>query len=440
MLLRRVGGRTVVAAAPEAGAPHGGPSGQWIGAALLLACGSQLLGPIAQTLLGETAFQSVSAAGPQAAAANLIQLIGEVLVLASAVLCLVAANSTQLASSWVPRIAPVIALSLPVAYGVLRSRFANSYPGLFSASVLIAIAVVCATGAVQQHFGAVTAHFAWLSATASLSLALLIPGQTFLRYRDGTAVTADKAILPGDLLQGIFAHPNTLGQLLAMTFPALCAFLTSWKRAAAIGGVLLCLLWSADRTAMLAVALAAICLVVGRVRGARALTRLVVPITITAFALTIVLPLTTTDPIAYSGRGQIWLGSLSYWSSNVWFGLGMNWYSSVAQYANDLIPQAFHGHNQFVTWGAEGGVALLLLMLVILGLALIGAVRVVHASGTQWWLVTFQSLAVLGIFEAPTDLSAPGQLTIVSWTVVACLVSFCWADLRPRDGVTGAIS
>jgi O-antigen ligase len=84
----------------------------------------------------------------------------------------------------------------------------------------------------------------------------------------------------------------------------------------------------------------------------------------------------TSSGTAWSNRGYIWITSLRAWSQHRVFGLGSQWYSSLAKYEEGLGGQAFHGHNTFVQMVVMGGAV---------GLVLVAAMAVVSLGSAVRW-------------------------------------------------------
>jgi uncharacterized membrane protein len=224
-----------------------------------------------------------------------------------------------------------------------------------------------------QVIGYLVGGVAW----GSVTMGVLLPAQAIFRHADGSLVTQAKALVPGGILVGIFTHGNNLGQFLALGVPLVALVKHPPSRYFLLVGCGAALLWSASRSSLLALGVAAVALLVVAAlppdwRGLPARTVLVL-----AYAQVAVLPFLTTDPTAYSNRGYVWLESLAAWSSSPFLGHGSDYYSKVATTSGALGPTVFHGHNEMVHLLVTGGIAAVLVVTVMIVAAVALAVRAV---------------------------------------------------------------
>lgn len=234
--------------------------------------------------------------------------------------------------------------------------------------VILALAALRPSPRVLGALGALVV----LTAIAAIAFGFLQPEAGRVREADGTVrERLDKAVFPSlGLLQGMFTAENILGLYLSIGIAAVI-MLPGWRLRVpglVIVGFAIC--WSSSRIAMAAAAgmlmvgaLTWACRRYGYDRAASVVARLIV---MGAMAVMCVLPLTGWltsggwDDDALTGRGVIWNGSLTEWSSQApVLGLGRDWFAQVAETdTSPLSPGAFSGHNQFVQWLATGGVVL----------------------------------------------------------------------------------
>jgi hypothetical protein len=203
-------------------------------------------------------------------------------------------------------------------------------------------------------------------ALVSIAIGFMLPAQGIFRHADGTVVSPEKAVLPGGILVGIFTHGNNLGQFLVLGLPMVALIRHRATRNVLLVACLFALVWSAARSAMVAVLVlvlltAAVAVVPPARRGLPA--RLMIA---TCYLVMAVVPFMTTDPLAFSNRGYVWLESLAAWRTNPLFGLGSHYYSDIAVTSQTLGPTVFHGHNQLVHLLVTGGILLGVLVLILL--------------------------------------------------------------------------
>lgn len=257
-----------------------------------------------------------------------------------------------------------------------------------------------------------------LTATLSLALAAVRPSLAFYSNPGGSE-SVDKAVLFPQLLAGPYGHPNLLGAVLALGIPTLFVLRSRLLIFSAAAPILVALVWTSARTSMIAagVTLALACLV--RIR--RPWTRLATyAALLTGVAVTTVTPLITTDPLAFSERGRIWLTALQYWKERPWVGYGTDYFRRVALIENDFGAYAYNGHNIMVdllaTAGAVGAVAVAVWLIMLL--------RATTANHYYWsavpllWLISF---VYEGWLEARLSVENLAQLGFIIWIPAAVI-------------------
>jgi O-antigen ligase len=224
-------------------------------------------------------------------------------------------------------------------------------------------------------------YLAGAVAIVSVLIGVALPDQGVFRASDGSVISEEKAVLPFGVLVGIFTHGNTLGQYLIMSLPLIALATRRGVRAVLLAVSSGALLWSAARSTIAgAVALAAVVAVLSLLPAGRR----TVPFRIVlwgAFGLVAVLPFLTTAPLAFTGRGAIWVNSLALWRDHPWIGNGSDFYTRIAQTTADLGGTVYHGHNEVVQLLVTGGVVLAVLVGALV-LAAIGRAATVPGGGT----------------------------------------------------------
>lgn len=273
-----------------------------------------------------------------------------------------------------------------------------------------------------------------LLALGSLVMAALAPGSALLIQDTGT----DKSPL-GSFLAGPLGHPNTLGQTLALGLPFVSLIPRrgwKWSAYACCAGALF---WTGSRSALVAAGVALALALLWRYRhqskgGLRSLTSVCLVVGYYGVVLVgPVLVLTSTEE-SFSGRGQIWSGSLAKWTESPIIGNGPHIYRLLATQENQVGYYAFHGHNAFVdiaiTCGLLGVIALLCLYLLLLKrswrLACSGGISIAV------WAPLFVSL---GWFEVQTGFFLLGSLSWIVWVPLALMLSDSMLEKKTKSGV-----
>lgn len=238
-------------------------------------------------------------------------------------------------------------------------------------AVIVALIIAQPNIQILKILGGVTIGLAALTMTIGLAnpeFASFLPhGQIGEQF--------DKAIFQ-TLLSWPFIHPNQLGMALVLGAPFVLYLRPPWIKAIGLAIITGATLWASSRSALYAgiVFLAAAILLWALRPPARAAV-----IRWTAIALIgaiITLPLLTTDPEAFTQRGQIWQASLQRISQAPLLGHGHFWYPDTGRFAPDLFWDATHGHNLMIHTLLTAGIA---------GLAVTGwlLVRLIRAINTH---------------------------------------------------------
>ena len=348
-------------------------------AVMALAWATVVLPRVVQSLDVEKRRATLNDPAPVSALAQLVELAcSGALLLACAVVL-----ARRLGHLPVTGRRALVLLLAPWVYTVLRSLYLGQLP--LQPSQLLYPAVVVALWATAPRLPTL-AVLGWLHAGTvgvSLALGVLLPSKGIYQSLEGAVVDPEKALLPIGILIGPFTDGNNLGQVLALGLPAV-AFLPRRDLRWAVGLLTLAALtWTSSRSALVAVVTGGVLWLVLR-RGSPLGRQLLAGAVLSAGLLAVAaLPLATTDPQAFTNRGQIWATSLAAWNANPLFGLGVDWYATSALYGEGPGAFAFHGHNQFVhllvTVGLVGLVLVALLALAVIVSATHWAARGVQA-------------------------------------------------------------
>jgi O-Antigen ligase len=349
---------------------------------------------IVQTLLSPKYKYSVGEdAAPYSSTASLVDFGLYIGVIAVAALIIVLfATHLNKSSVWA-----LILLLLPWAYITIRDFYV---PISLSREGIVYPLVVLALWLLHPQLKRLSTlgYLIGFTALISVLIALVAPAQAILRASSGEVIQADKQILPGGLLVGIFTQPNNLGQFLAVGLPTILLIRKLWHRIPLLLITIYAIAWSASRGAMIAVGVGIVTyLVVLACRPAA--RRLIGPLAVFAnLAVVCVVPFTTTDPSAFSNRGLIWTFSLNAWEQAPWNGLGINWYNVIGATSERLAGSVFHGHNQLVQLLVAGG---LLFVLAVLPGLLIATFRSAGfaSRGNLFGICWMAVLAASSVFE-----------------------------------------
>lgn len=226
------------------------------------------------------------------------------------------------------------------------------------------------TDAMFRLFGRLTVT----TAVLSIALAVVQPDKALAPYVPDDLMT-NKAIIGGNaLLAGVYTHPNELGLVLGLGAPAVLLLRSRPGRVLGFAAVGFALLWSASRTGVVAACLGLV--VTWWLRRERGGPGVPTALFAGGALLTVLTPLLTSDPLAYSKRGVIWLASLHVWPQRPWFGGGPDYYLHQLLTGAALGPYATHGHNLLVNTLTVGGLVGVAAMCALL----LGARRLARGS------------------------------------------------------------
>jgi O-antigen ligase len=220
-------------------------------------------------------------------------------------------------------------------------------------------------------------YLAGVLALISLLMGIFLKAKGLYHASSGDLVPLDKEILPWGVLVGPLTSENNLGQVLVLGLPLIGLARNRTVRWAVIVLTTYTIVWTASRSSIAALAVGGIIAVVLQVPWRRARPALAAIMLLAAGLVMIAIPVSTSDGTDFSNRGYIWITSLRAWSQHRVFGLGSQWYSSLARYEEGLGGAAFHGHNTFVQMVIMGGAV---------GLILVAAMAVVSLGSAVRWV------------------------------------------------------
>lgn len=237
-------------------------------------------------------------------------------------------------------------------------------------------------------------------------------------------------------LAGPFTHPNQLGSFLSLGLPAVLLLgdpstQQRWRgRAVAVCIVLGAVAWSASRTSMVtAVAVLAIWVCARAIKSPSARRQLALVAFATVIVTMVYLPLAAQNVFAFNSRGRVWIGTLTRWSEEQWFGGGPDAYRNLMENGQQLGPYAFHGHNLFVDGLLVGGLFYLAALAILVLTAATRAARA-YSTGTAVFLAIVLAFLVDGVLEVSTNFWLLSPTGLVVWLTLN-LVLFASPSLPP---------
>lgn len=210
-----------------------------------------------------------------------------------------------------------------------------------------------------------------LIAAASIALGVALPSFGLKHRMSGYVDLADKSLVGGTLLQGIYGHSNVLG--IVCSFGLLIAVSQLRGRGRLVSFLVLgaAVVWASSRTALLALGVAALLRIVLRFVSSPAARAKMTALALTAIGLTVVLvPFVTRDPSAFSRRGYWWgVGMEIFREGSLLFGLGPRIGSMDALFGSYVGSTNYNAHNALIGALAAGGMLAGGLLIIGFGLA-----------------------------------------------------------------------
>ncbi|GAA0811161.1 O-antigen ligase family protein [Spirilliplanes yamanashiensis] len=336
-------------------------------------------------------------------------------------------------------LAPLLALEVA---GVVGGRM----PGLVSVALPLAAVAVWLQPPRRDVLGT-AGVLGGITAAVSMLLAVVWPEVGMLTGDSAGA----KAVFLGGLLAGPFLHSNVLGIVLALSLPFVFCVRRVLVRRAALVLILAALFWTGSRTAQFAgaavlgtYALVRLSRTWRRLQGDRRAWGRTQQLLLAAPAaagvvLLVLTPLLTTDPAAFTRRGQIWEALLDRFADRPVLGHGPDLFQDPGL-AADLGGQFGHAHNGLVQFLVTGGVCATVLFAVLAAVVWRGAVR---AARDGWlpgalFLVALAWTSWLEASHLATTLA--GYLAWLPLFVLARLAYDTAADPAARAGAAQKMS
>lgn len=374
------------------------------------------------------------------AATSAGHLAGQVAAIAFYLGCLVIFVSNLSTAQRFPQLTALLLFLVFFAVVTTADFVASGGTGLRFSYYAVAILVVVAWS-VQPHFEdlALVGGVGLLAAIASLAL---IPAGTGW-MPDSYFTLNEKAIIGTRTLGGIYPQGNILGMVLSSTMPLMLLFRRRLLGFAAYGIAFWTLLLSASRTSGAGLAVSTAVVLVALLARREGVVKIIIVLgALFIAAVMVVLPIITTDPDAFTTRGQIWIYSIEHWDSlsALFFGSGLAIYGIGGDIALALGAPSYHGHNEFVTLMTETGIVAALLFASLFAVALARVLRLAH--GRTLRVVSYFLLTLIGvcIAETPMRTDTIDMLTWATWLpFVLCFFAVTGNGGKDSTTSTGTI-
>jgi O-antigen/teichoic acid export membrane protein/O-antigen ligase len=293
-------------------------------------------------------------------------------------------------------IAPLVAIGVS---GVVN----HQPPGIVSVALPLA-AVAIWLRPPQPRVLATFGVLGAVTAAGSILLALVRSDLALLSGADAGA----KAVLLGGLLAGPYPHSNVLGIALALSLPFVLCLRHAAARWGSVAVILFALFWTGSRSSQLAAAAVVGTYLAYRLVKRRALRTWVLSLPIAGGAvLVLATPLLTSDPAAFTRRGQIWDALLDRWADRPVLGLGPEFFERHPELAAELGGQFNHGHNVLVQLLVVGGLVAAILFALLFAEAWRWSIPLARAGlpAAALFLVAFVWLSWLEASHVSTTLA-----------------------------------
>lgn len=279
---------------------------------------------------------------------------------------------------------------------VFGSRIGFGTSGLSKSTMYLAL--VFAVWVLRPAFKSLS-MVAWLGAvTAVLSIgfALVYPESSLLQSRNGAQT---KDLFGLTVLTGPFNTGNALGMVMALSLPELKHLGSTTQKILAVP-MIIALLWSQSRTALLAAVVATVLAVAIRAVPRREQWIVGAVLQILLVLGAVATPLYLAGSQAFTGRGLIWAYSLGAWHESPIYGLGFDWYG---QRRLDVGPEGVtmtQGHNSFVHSLTTGGLLYVISLLAFLAVLIVRSAEWRRVGQRMPYALT-TTILVVAVAEVP---------------------------------------
>ncbi|NQX11397.1 O-antigen ligase family protein [Microbacteriaceae bacterium VKM Ac-2855] len=301
--------------------------------------------------------------------------------------------------------------------------FVNSAGSDIRFAPVIVVAMVPVIWSIRLRFEDLQV-LGYVGVLVCLSSLLLIPlGQGWMLADD--VALSEKAFIGSRVLGGLFAQSNILGMAIAALLPF--CFLMKHRSAVVLSFLLLIYtaVLSASRTSLVAIGISSVVMFVALMFRSRGALKWVLSLSLIAISVGVIaVPLTTTDPAAYTNRGRIWQLAIDQWGdfTTAVFGDGLSSFGIGSDIALGIGAPSYHGHNQFVSLLTMSGAICVIAFVLVIGFALRGSFSTTvtrHVRVVGYFLLM---IIAVGIAETPLRTDTVDALPWATWLPLIAII------------------
>lgn len=266
---------------------------------------------------------------------------------------------------------------------------------------------------------------------ALLTLAMTVVTSHAWMYGDAQSIADTKALLGSKILAGPFSQMNNLGMSMAAGFPFVLLIRHKGWRTILLVTVLLACVLSASRTSLIALCVTVVAFIVLTACRTPKHRKRATLAGLTALAAAVVwIPLVTSNPGAYTSRGEIWMKSITLWTSNWTTGSSTFAYVGDGAVADVIGRSTYHGHNLFVTIVTMGGVLLTVCCVPLLVAVMSRTVNTLNHSIVPALFIVI--IASMSITEMPLRFDDFTGASWITWTALLSIALFTRDSAEPE--------
>lgn len=320
---------------------------------------------------------------------------------------------------------PSVMIAVLPGIVLAANEFAHGRPPTLGLLLTSAVGALLVSVRVKMSELTILAYLGAAVAGASLLAFFFEPSKVLV---SGGIGTFDKSLTGAPLLAGIFSHSNTFGMFLALSLP--CAFLVRrwFVRLLLVAVLCAALVLSSSRTALAGAAAVLAVMILARLLPRPAFLSVAVAGFIASIVALFWLPLTETDPEAYTFRGAIWIFDREQLGGHWMFGLGAHWFAdNYALLRDALSSAASHAHNLALTTLVQGGAVVLAAVGALVVAGFVSALRHPSARECAVGIAFVIGLLVIGATETP--------ISLVGWSPLSASVMIPLVALAGRPWI-----
>lgn len=325
-----------------------------------------------------------------------------------------------------------VSLLLVIAPGLVltANEFVHGRPPTFGLLITSAVGALLVSVRVKFEDLVVIAYVGAAVAGASLLAMSVDPSKVLI---SGGVALFEKSLTGAPLLAGIFTHSNIFGMFLALSLPFSLLARRVLVRLALLSLMSWTLVLTSSRTALAGAVVAVLVLLLVFVLPRIAFAAITTAGLVAAAVAEVWLPLTETDPDAYTYRGAIWIFNRQQLGDHWLFGLGAHWYADNYPLLRDVLSSAAsHAHNFFLTTLVMGGAVVLLAWAVLIVTGFFTSLRRPSRNEQAVGASFVLGLLVIGATETPFGLLGWGPLSTVAIVPLFVLAGQRWLERDER--------